>query len=333
MKPREEIRAPRISGVNVESEAVDVRYSDHLINIVTFFEPVSRYSLDSAAKILSMSARYADLSVGFWYVMEPRLSCLFRQEVARRTLERLGLVGETLFDANNLIALQAGIQAVPTVLVVDSNSFLNARYEGELSLMEIERNIQARIALSGYRDELPPMKKPDLGIGLVRSGSAMRQMGYAAGDYVFEKMVVPETDQQFVLPDFYLLDTIYPFGEWFVSRDFIEGKSGSTLYLSCGRNEAVYAFAGSEGGSLMRVHTSIESPQHLALGRDIRISEGLMEMDVEDFRPYEILSNSGESDVLVSLQVMSGSLSLFSVEFCPAEGLLRGEQSLRPVRQ
>lgn len=333
MKPREEIRAPRITGVNVESEAMEVQYSDHLMNVVTFFEPVSRYSLDAVEVIRSLSTSYRDLSVGFWYVMEPRLSCMFRQENARKTLGRLGLAAETFFDANNMIALQAGVQAVPTVLVVDSNSFMNSRYNGELSPLEIERSIQARIALSGYRDDLPPMQRPGRGFGSVRSGSVMRQMGYAAGDYVFGNMVVPETDQQFALPDFYLLDTIYPFGAWFVSRDFIEGKNGSTLYISCGRDETVYAFAGSEGHSVIRLHTSIESPQHLTLGKDVRMNGGLMQMDVEAYRPYEVLSNSGDSDVLVSLQVMSGSFSLFSVEFCPEEGVLHGEQWLRSVHR
>lgn len=332
MKPREEIRAPRISGVNVDSEAVEIEYSDRLMNVVTFFEPVSRYSLDVVEEICSMSARYRDLSVGFWYVMEPRLSCMIHQEIARKTLERLGLVGDTLFDANNMIALQAGIQATPTALVVDSNSYLNSRYDGELSMTEIERKIQARIALSGYRDELPSLQRPARNYGLVRSGSIMRQMGYATGDYVFSNMVVPETDQQFVLPDFYLLDTIYPFGAWYVSRDFIEGKSGSTLYISCGKDEAVYAFAGSEEGSVIRLHTSMESTGNLVLGRDVRKNGGLMELNVGDFRPYEVLSSSGDSDILVSLQVMSGSLSLFSVEFCPQEGVLRGEQPVRSLR-
>lgn len=332
MRPREETRAPRISGVNAAAESVEVDYSTHLMNIVTFFEPVSNYSLESVEEVRAMSDRYGELSVGFWFVMEPRLSCMFHESIALKTIERLRLPSETLFDANNLIALQAGIQVVPTVLVVDSNSLLNSRYDGELSPMEIERSVQARVALSGYRDELPAIQRPERSAGLLRSGSVMRQMGYAAGDYVFGNMVVPETDQEFQLPDFYLLDTIYPFGAWYVSRDFIEGKSGSTLYISCGKDESVYAFAGSDGGAVVRLHTSIESQQHLSLGKDVRKNGSLMQIDVEDFRPYEILSNSGDSDVLVSLQVMSGSLTLFSVEFCPEDRVLRGEHAFRSVR-
>ncbi len=332
MKPREEIRAPRITGVNPVSRSVEVDYSGHLMNVVTFFEPVSRYSLESLAGLRAMSDRYGNLSVGFWYVMEPRLSCMFHEGIALKTVRRLQLPEDTLFDANNLIAMQAGIQVVPTVLVVDSNSFLVSRYEGELSPMEIERNVQARIALSGYRDELPSMQKPERSGAALRSGSVMRQMGYAGGDYVFGNMVVPEADQEFNLPDFYLLDTIYPFGAWYVSRDFIEGKSGSTLYISCGKDESVYAFAGSEAGAAVRLHTSIESPQHLSLGKDVRKDGEALKIEVEEFRPYEILSNSGDSDVLVSLQVMSGSLSLFSVEFCPEEGALRGMHPVRTVR-
>lgn len=332
MKLREETRAPRISGINAASQSVEVDYSTHLMNVVTFFEPVSKYSLDSVEEIRAMSDRYGALSVGFWYVMEPRLSCMLHEGIARRTLERLRLPAETLFDANNLIALQGGVQVVPTVLVVNSNSFLNSRYDGELSPIEIERNIQGRVALSGYRDELPSIQKPERSGGLLRSASVMRQMGYAGGDFIFGNMVVPETDQEFHLPDFYLLDTIYPFGAWYVSRDFIEGKSGSTLYISCGKDEGVYAFAGSDGGAVVRLHTSIESQQHPSLGKDVVNNGGMMQIDVEEFRPYEILSNSGDSDVLVSLQVISGSLALFSVEFCPEEGVLRGEHAFRSVR-
>lgn len=332
MRPKEETRAPRISGINVSGESVDVDYSAYLMNVVVFFEPVSRYSLETLEYLRTMSSRYGNLSVGFWYIMEPRLSCMFHAELAQRTLDRLSLFANTLFDANNMIALYAGIQTVPCVLVVDSNSCLIGRYEGEISRMEIERNVQARIALSGYRDELPTMQKPEHFNGSLRSGSVMRQMGYANGEYVFGSIVVPESDQEFRLPDFYLLNTIYPFGPWYVSRDFIEGKSGSTLYVSCGRDESVYVFAGSAKSTILRLHTSIESPQHLSLGKDVKKEGGLMQIEIEEFRPYEILSNSGDTDVLVSLQVMSGSVQLFSVEFCREEGSLYNEQFFRSDR-
>lgn len=332
MRPREDTRAPRISGINVSGESVDADYSAYLMNVVVFFEPVSKYSLETLEYLRKMSSRYENLSVGFWYVMEPRVSCMLHAELAQRTLDRLSMFTNTLFDANNMIALHAGIQTVPCVLVVDSNANLIGRYEGEISQTEIERNIQARIALSGYRDELPAMQKPDRSLASLRSGSVMRKMGYANGEYVFGSMVVPESDQEFRLPDFYLLNTIYPFGPWYVSRDFIEGKSGSTLYISCGRDESVYVFAGSGKSTMFRLHTSIESPQHLSLGRDVKKDGGLMQVEIEEFRPYEILSNSGDTDVLVSLQVMDGSVQLFSVEFCREEGLLFSEQFYRSMR-
>lgn len=326
MKQMDETRAPRISGINVSGEPVEVDYSTHLMNVLLFFEPVSRYSLDAVERTRVMAQRYGRLSVGFWYVMEPRLSCMFHTEIAQKALDRLSLFGDVLFDPNNMIVLQSGVRTVPTAFVVDSNGFLSARYEGEISWSEIERNLQARIAQSGYREELPAMERPELPIVAPHQGSAVRQMGYASGDYVFGNMVVPEANQDFALPDFYLLDTIYPYGAWFVSRDFIEAKSGSTLYISCGRDESVYAFAGSEKGARLRLHTSIESPRNLAIGSDVKETEdGSLLVEVEDYRPYEILSNSGDTDVLVSLQLMSGSIQLFAVEFCPQAGLLHQE--------
>lgn len=332
MKQQEGTRAPRISGINVAGEPVELNYSGNLMNVVVFFEPVSKYSHEFVEQIRLMSERYGQLSVGFWYVMEPRLSCMFHAEFAQQALDRMCLPGNVLFDGNNLIALQADVQTVPTVLVVDSNSLLISRYEGEISTLEIERNIQARLARSGYRDELPLMQRPERAFASFRSGAVLRQMGYANGDYVFGNMVVPETDQEFQLPNFYLLDTIYPFGAWYVSRDFIEGKSGSTLYISCGRDESVHVFAGSEKGTLLRLHASIESSQHLSLSRDVKMDGGLMQVEVGDYRPYEILSNSGDTDVLVSLQVMSGSLQLFSVEFCPQQPVLNAVQQSHPYR-
>lgn len=332
MEPREQERAPRISGITVTGEAMEIDYSANLMNVVLFFEPVSRYSLDTVEHIRVMSSRYGKLSVGFWYVMEPRLSCMNRSLVAQRTLDKMSLFANTIFDANNMIALHSGVQTVPAALVVDSNSFLNSKYEGEVSLMEIERTVQARIAMSGYRDELPDMQKPERSFVALRAGSVMRNMGYAHGDFVFGNMVVPESAQEFILPDFYLLNTIYPFGAWFVSRDLIEGKSGSTVYISCAKGQNVSIFAGAEKGTTLRLHTSIESPRRLSLGRDVKINEGLLQVAVEEFRPYEILSDSGDTDVLVSLQVMSGLVQLFTVEFFPAYASLHNEQSVRPVR-
>jgi hypothetical protein len=332
MEPKAQERAPRISGVNVSGEAVDVDYSSGLMNVVLFFEPVTRLSLETVERIRVMSTKYEKLSVSFWYVMEPRLSCMSRAEVAQRTLDRLSLFSNTIFDANNMVALYSGVRTVPTVLVVDSNGFLSLRHEGEVSLTEIERTVQSRIALSGYRDELPVMQRAESMLMSPRVGIAIRNLGYASGDYVFGNMVVPESAQDFLLPDFYLLNTIYPFGAWYVSRDFIEGKSGSTVYISCGKNETVSVFAGSEDGAALRVHTSIELASPLSLGKDVKKNGSLMETVVDECRPYEIVSNSGDTDVLVSLQIMSGSMKLFSVEFCPARVALQSEQNFRPVR-
>ena len=332
MKRSEETRAPRISGINVSGETVEVDYSIHLMNILLFFEPVSKYSVDSVERVRLISTRYENLSTGFWYVMEPRLSCMLHSDIARKALDRMSVFSNVLFDPNNMIALQAGVQTVPAVFVVDSNGFLSSRYEGEISWGEIERNIQSRIAQSGYRDELPPLEKPDNYSGTMRSSSVIRQMGYANADYVFGSVIVPESDQQFSLPDFYLLNTIYPFGAWYVSRDFIEGKSGSTLYISCARDESVYLFAGSEGRTILRLHTSIESSQHLSLGRDVKTVNGSLQIEVDDYRPYELFSNTGDSDVLISLQVMSGSVQLFSVEFCPQVEAFSGVNASRLSR-
>lgn len=332
MKRLEETRAPRISGIDVLGETVEVDYSMYLMNILLFFEPVSKHSIDSVEQVRLISTRYEKLSTGFWYVMEPRLSCMLHSEAAKKALDRMGIFDNILFDPNNMIALQSGVQTVPTVFVVDSNGFLNSRYEGEISWVEIERNIQGRVAQSGYREELPPMPKPGYYSRALRSASVMRQMGYASGDYVFSSAIVPESDQQFSLPNFYLLNTIYPFGAWYVSRDFIEGKSGSTLYISCAKDESVYLFAGSEGRTLIRLHTSIESTQHVSLGKDVKSENGAHQLEVDDYQPYELISNTGDSDVLVSLQVMSGSLQLFAVEFCPQAEVFSGVNASRPAR-
>ncbi len=332
MIPREHQAAPRISGVSVSGEPIWIDYSANLMNVVTFFDPVSKYSLSTIENLRRMSSLYEKLSVGFWYIMEPRLSCMYHSETAGRTIDRLSLFTGTLYDGNDMIALNAGISSVPAVLVVDSNGGLISRYEGEISLFEIERTLQARIALSGYRDELPQLERPERPFLSARSASEMRQLGYANADFVLGNVVVPETDQEFNLPDFYLLNTIYPFGAWYVSRDFIEGKSGSTVYISCGRSESVLMFAGSDDGARVRVHTSIESPHNLAMGKDVKDQSGLWEIRVDECRPYELLTNSGESDVLLSLQVVSGSFRLYTVEFTAGEPFLIGQPAYRSSR-
>ncbi len=332
MEPKEQERASRISGINVAGETVEVDYSANLMNVLVFFEPVSKYSLDTVENFRVMASRYEKLSVGFWYVMEPRLSCMLRFEVAQRTLDRLSLFTNTIFDANNMIALHSRIRSVPAVLAIDSNSFVISKFEGEVSLSEIERTVQARIALSGYRAELPPMEGRDRTFASLRPASTTKQMGYATADYVFRSMVVPEADQNFLLPDFYILNTIYPFGAWFVGRDLIEGKNGSTVYISCAKDEAVSIFAGGEKGTVLRLHTSIESPNQLAFGKDVKRNDGMMQIDVNEYRPYEILANSGDTDVLISLQVASGSFALFSVEFYTVRDLPHSEQACRTAR-
>ncbi len=181
---------------------------------------------------------------------------------------------------------------------------------------EIERAIQARLALSGYRDELPVVGGMEFHVSHLRGGSVMRQLGYVTGDYFFTSLVVPESDQQFSLPDFYLPDTIYPCGAWFVGRDFIEGKTGSTVYISCSKDESVHIFAGSEEKAAVKIHTAIESDQHIVLGKDVARTGSAIEMAIDDFRSYEVLAASGDADVLISLQVCSGSVKLYCVEYC-----------------
>jgi hypothetical protein len=153
-------------------------------------------------------------------------------------------------------------------------------------------------------------------ISHLRGGSVMRQLGYATGDYLFTSLVVPESDQQFSLPDFCLPDTIYPCGPWFVGRDFIEGKTGSTVYISCSKDESVHIFAGSEENAAVKIHTSIESDQRIILGKDVARNGNAIEMAIDDFRSYEVLAASGDADVLISLQVCSGSVKLYCVEYC-----------------
>jgi hypothetical protein len=315
METKEQPRAPRISGTNVIGEWIDVDYSANLVNVVLFFEPVSKNSAEAVESVRRLAGKYAKLAVGFWFVMEPRLSCMFRGNVAQRTLQRLDLLKNAVFDGNGMVEMQARLKAVPSLLVVDSNSLIKSQYEGEISFKEVERSIQARLSVSGYRDELPSIGEMESDFLLPRS-SVLKQMGYVTGDYLFTSLVVPETDQQFSHPDFYLPNTIYPCGSWYVGRDFIEGKSGSTVYISCLKDETVNVFLGSEEKATLRVHTSIESTHHLALGRDIIKTDGLLELKVDEFRSYEILSFTGDSDVLVSLQVASGSIKLFSVEYC-----------------
>lgn len=336
MEPRELPRAPRISGINVIGETVDIDYLANLMNVVVFFEPVTKNSIDTVGLIRLFAERYQKLSVGFWYVMEPRLSCMYHGSIAQVTLERLGLFqprgsaqsasasrgGEpsaqtsTIFDANNMILLRSGIRVVPAVLAVDSNSFIRSQYEGEVSFRELERTIQARLASSGYRDDLPTIGEMDYDFLHSCGGSVMRQLGYAMGDYVFSSEAVPEMDQQFSLPGFCLPNTIYPVGAWFVGRDYIEGKSGSTVYISCSRDESVHVFAGSEEGTVVRVHTSIESAEHLVLGKDVKKNAGGLETVMDEFRSYEMLAVSGDTDVLISLQVATGSMKLYCVEYC-----------------
>ncbi len=325
MEPKEQARAPRISGINVAGEAVEVDYSANLINVVVFFEPVSKNSLDTVELVRLLSQRYEKLSVGFWFVLEPRLSCMFRGEEAQRTLDRLGLFSNIVFDANSMIVLQSGVRIVPAVLVVDSNSFIKSQFEGEISFREIERTIQARLALSGYRDDLPNMGGVDFDFSHARGGSILKQLGYATGDYVFSSIVVPEANQQFSLPDFCLLNTIYPHGAWYVSRDFIGGNAGSTVYVSCAKDESIIVFAGSDEEAVLRIHTSIESPQYFVLGKDVKKIGGVLEVNVNECRPYEILSTSGDTDILISLQVLSGSVRLYTVEFCQQSQVINGQ--------
>ncbi|MCL5268757.1 MAG: hypothetical protein M1469_11755 [Bacteroidetes bacterium] len=319
MEPKEQTRAPAFNGINVSGEALEADYADNLVNVVTFFEPVTKNSLDTVEIMRLMSRRYESLSVGFWYVMEPRLSCMYHAKESQMTLDRLSLFGNTLFDANNTLILQFRVNELPAVLIIDSNGMIKSRYEGEVSLRSFERSIQARLAVSGYRDELPNMG--ELGFNLVhsRGSSKLRQLGYVTGDYVFTSLVVPETNQEFSLPDFCLVNTIYPHGPWYVGRDFIEGSGGSTVYISCSRDQAVLAFTGSCDGASVRMHTAIEAPQSLVLGKDVKREGSVLELRIDEHRPYELLASSGDSDVLISLQVQSGSIRLYSVEFCDLE--------------
>ncbi len=323
MEPKEQTRVQMISGINVSGEPVEADYAANLMNVVTFFEPVSRSSLDTLKIVRHLSKKYTDLSVGFWYVMEPRLSCLYRAKESQLTLERLGLPSSTIFDANNMIVLQFGITELPAVLVIDSNSFIKSRYEAEISPRSLERTIQARLAVSGYRDELPDMDEAGLQFVHTKGSSVLRQLGYVTGDYVFTSLVVPEINQEFSLPDFCLLNTIYPHGSWYVGRDFIEGSTGSTVYVSCAKDETVFAFAGSCEGATVRMHTSIGLPGNLNIGGDVRKEGNTLEVNVCDCRPYELLTSSGDADILISLQVQSGSIRLYSVEFCELAALVR----------
>ncbi len=322
MEPREQPRGPAIAGINTDGENLSIDYSANLMNLVLFFDPVSRTSLEAVEAAQILSLRYEKMSVGFWYVMEPKFSCMYRAEIAGGTLKRLALYSNTLFDVNSLLGLNAGIRTFPGALLVDSNGFIRMQCEGDIAFREIERSIQARLAISGYRVELPGIGEVDLELAHAHSVAVIRQLGYGSGDYPSGAMVVPEANQEFSLPDLFLSNTVYPHGDWYVGRDYLEGKNGSTIYLSCGREESVYLFAGSDKGATLRVHTSIEPPNHLAIGRDLKNTDGLLDFRVSDYRPYEVISCVGDGELMVSLQVMEGSLRLYSVEFCPLNQLV-----------
>ncbi len=314
MESTESGRAPHISGTNILGEWIDVDYSANLLSVVLFLDPVSRSSCEAYMMVRKLAQRYEKLAVGFWFVMEPRLSCMFKGDIVMQTLKRIDIVKNAIFDGNGMVELQTRVKAIPALFVVDSNSIIKSRYEGGIQFREVERAIQARLSVSGYRDELPAINDFDFDL-TVSCDSVVKQMGYVAGDYLFSSLVVPEADQLFSHPDFYLPNTIYPCGSWFVGRDFIEGKAGSTVYISCLKDESVNVFMGSDQECIVRVHTSIESAGNLILGKDIARKGSLLEITVNEFRPYEVLSVTGDSDVLISMQVATGTLKLYCVEY------------------
>ncbi len=320
MDPREFTRAPTISGIDTQGDRLSIDYSENLINVLVFFDPVSCHSLEAIEAIQLLSLQYEKLSVCFWFIMEPRPSCMYKSEIAQRTLNRLGLFSKAIYDVNNQIGLNFGLVDVPTVLIVDSNSFIRLKFEGDIAFREVERAIQARLAVSGYKVELPELGEADIDLPHLHSTSVMKQLGYGANDYVLNSMVVPEANQEFILPNLYFSHAVYPLGDWYVGRDYMEGKNGSTVYVSCGSEESVYLFAGSEEGALLRIHTSIGSHHRLVFGREVENRDGLISLKVSEFRPYEVLSCAGDS--MISLQVMDGSLKLYTVEFCPLNQLV-----------
>lgn len=103
METKEQPRAPRISGTNIAGEWVDVDYSANLLNVVLFFEPVSIGSSEAVESVRRLAERYEKLAVGFWFVMEPRLSCMYRGNVAQQNLQRFDLTRIAVFDGNGMI--------------------------------------------------------------------------------------------------------------------------------------------------------------------------------------------------------------------------------------
>ncbi|MGC8653097.1 MAG: TlpA family protein disulfide reductase [Candidatus Kryptoniota bacterium] len=318
MKESEFRILPAITGLSLEGNEISLGGGGALINILAVFEPVSVRSILALKLLEKIAKRYSNTPVEIIYIMEPRLSCFYKPEAARKFTNRLGISSKTIYDSNSTVSLQLRLSSLPAVFIADSNLVVHTYQEGEISTEEIERFIQFRLSSSGFRDELPEM----VGIidesadhSLMVSRPIVRQMGYASNDYLFNYVASPEALYEFPSPGLCASEMLYPSGQWFVGRDFIQGEKGSAIYINCSRDESLWMFAGSDEGCKLTIQATVDLQSSLQFGKDVLVHKDSVEMIVKDCQQYEILSFSGQEEVLLNLNVESGSLKIYSVEF------------------
>jgi hypothetical protein len=318
MKEHELRILPPIAGVSLEGSEISLREGEAIINILVVFDPVSVRSILTLKLLGKIAKRYSSTPVKLLYIMEPRLSCFYNLETAKKFTNRFGISSMTIYDVNSYVSLQLRLSSLPAVFIADSNLIIHSYQEGEISTEDIERFIQFRLSLSGFRDELPEMAgiiDESVDHSLMISRPIVRQMGYASNDYLFNYVATPEALHEFPPPGFCASEMLYPSGKWFVGRDFIQGISGSVIYVSCSRDESLWIFAGSDDGCRLTIQTTVGLQTSLQFGKDVVVHQDSVEMIVSDCQQYEILTFSGQDEVLLSLNVVSGTIRIYSVEF------------------
>lgn len=318
MKGLESRILPVITGLNLEGNEISLGNRGALINILVVFDPVSVRSMLTLKLLEKIARRYVDAPLDLLYVMEPKLSCFYKFDVARNFTNRFGISSKVIYDANSSISLQLGLTSLPVVFIMDSNLIVHAYQEGEISTEEIERFIQFRLSSSGFRDELPEMADmidESVEHCLMISRPILRQMGYASNDYLFNYIANPEATYEFPPPGFCVTEMLYPSGKWYVGRDFIKGETDSIIYVNCSRDESLWILAASEEEGSLLIQPSVGLHTSLQFGKDVMVHQDIVEMAVSECRQYEVLSFSGQEDVLLSLRINSGIIRIYSAEF------------------
>ena len=323
--PSRQHKAPGLFGdFWFNSEAFALADLHGYVVLVEFWDYASIGSIRSLAYLKEWHAKYREAGLVVIGVHTPAFQFGHNRENLDSIVKALGIEFPVIADNEAIIWSAYGSRTWPTKFILDKDGFVRFTRAGEGGYDQAERIIQALLAETGLRGELPdfshPIHETDIPGILCYRATGEIQTGYLRGAFGNPEGYSPEGTIEYEDQGLYLTGRFYLKGKWMNEREFIrfDGSAGEQGVVTV-RYEAADVYAvlasGDSPASFLVQQNGVWLPEGIR-GIDIREKpDGSTELLVKKPGVFHLVKNKEFGEFVITLKTSDPAARVYSFSF------------------